>query len=303
MTIRFDGQVAIVTGAGRGMGRDMAQMLARRGAKVVVNDYGGAASTLVSGSLDVAQSVADGIVAEGGQAVANGDSVGTGEAATAIVQQAMEVFGRVDILVNNAGGSVVGALDAFEDHEIEGVVRTNLMGPYMLMRRVWPIMRAQGYGRIVNIMSGAMLGMGQVAPYAAGKAGLIGLNADAAIQGKALGIGVNGVCPVAYSRLAKGGPQGASDWLKQGYPPALVAQAVVYLCSRDNTASGEIYNVGGGRVSRYAMYANDGFYDPALTAESLATHMDQARDMAAARDSRDAQHFSRLPPGGAPARD
>jgi NAD(P)-dependent dehydrogenase (short-subunit alcohol dehydrogenase family) len=279
MSIRFDGQAAIVTGAGRGMGRDIAQMLARRGAKVLVNDYGGAASTLTRGSIEVAQSVADGIVAEGGVAVADGSMVGTGEAAAAMVDRAMAAFGRVDILVNNAGGAVVGALDAFEDAEIEGVLRTNLIGPYMLMRRAWPIMRAQGYGRIVNIMSGAILGLGAHAPYAAGKAGLMGLNADAALQGKAFGVAVNGVCPVAYSRLAKGGPQEIADRLKQNYPPALVAEAVVFLCSRQNPATGEIFHVGGGRVSRYAMFGNEGFYDAALTAESLAAHFDQARDL------------------------
>lgn len=279
MTLRFDDQVAIVTGAGRGMGRDIAQQLARRGAKVLVNDYGGAASTLTPGSIEVAQGVVEGIVAEGGLAIADSSMVGTGESAAAIVARAMEAFGRVDILVNNAGGSVVGELDAFEDAEIEGVLRTNLIGPYMLMRRAWPIMRAQGYGRIVNIMSGAILGLGRHAPYAAGKAGLIGLNADAALQGAAFGVLVNGVCPVAYSRLAKGGPQEIADRLKQHYPPALVAEAVVYLCSRENPATGEIFHVGGGRVARYALFGNEGFYDPQLTAESLAAHFDQARDL------------------------
>jgi len=282
VTLRFDEQVAIVTGAGRGMGRDIAQQLARRGAKVLVNDYGGAASTLTPGSIEVAQGVVEGIVAEGGVAIADGSMVGTGESAEAIVARAMEAFGRVDILVNNAGGSVVGELDAFEDAEIEGVLRTNLIGPYMLMRRAWPIMRAQGYGRIVNIMSGAILGLGRHAPYAAGKAGLMGLNADAALQGAAFGVQVNGVCPVAYSRLAKGGPQEIADRLKQHYPPALVAEAVVYLCSRENPATGEIFHVGGGRVARYALFGNEGFYDPQLTAESLAAHFDQARDLTSA---------------------
>jgi NAD(P)-dependent dehydrogenase (short-subunit alcohol dehydrogenase family) len=283
MTLRFDGQAAIVTGAGRGMGRDIAQMLARRGAKVLVNDYGGAASTLTRGSIEVAQSVADGIVAEGGVAVADGSMVGTGEAAAAMVDRAMAAFGRVDILVNNAGGAVVGALDAFEDAEIEGVLRTNLIGPYMLMRRAWPIMRAQGYGRIVNIMSGAMLGMGMVAPYAAGKAGLMGLGADAAVQGRAFGVQVNGVCPVAYSRLAKGGPQEVADRLKQHYPPRLVAEAVVYLCSRENPATGEIFHIGGGRVARYAMFGNAGLFDADLTADNLAERFDDVRDLSGAK--------------------
>jgi NAD(P)-dependent dehydrogenase (short-subunit alcohol dehydrogenase family) len=289
MTIRFDGQAAIVTGAGRGMGRDIAQMLARRGAKVLVNDYGGAASTLVPGSAEIAQSVADGIVAEGGVAIADGTMVGTGEAARTIVDAAIAAFGRVDILVNNAGGSVVGELDAFEDEEIEGVVRTNLMGPYMLMRRAWPHMRAQGYGRIVNIMSGAILGLGAHAPYAAGKAGLMGLNADAALQGAKIGVKVNGVCPVAYSRLAKGGPQEMADRLKAHFPPRLVAEAVVFLCSRENPATGEIFHVGGGQVARYAMFGNAGLSDLELTADNLSGRFAQVRDLADAKP---------LPPGG-----
>ncbi len=282
MSIRFDGQVAIVTGAGRGMGRDIAQLLARRGARVVVNDYGGAASTLEPGSIDVARSVVDGILAEGGEAVADASTVGTGEAARGIVDRALEAFGRVDVLVNNAGGSVVGALDAFEDDEVEGVLRANLVGPYMLMRRVWPHMRAQGHGRIVNVMSGAMLGLGDVAPYAAGKAGLMGLGADAALQGEAHDIRVNGVCPVAYSRLARGGPQAVADRLEQHYPPRLAAEAVVYLCSRENRATGEVFHAGGGRVARYAMVRNQGIHDPELTADRLARRFADVRDLAGA---------------------
>jgi NAD(P)-dependent dehydrogenase (short-subunit alcohol dehydrogenase family) len=167
--IRFDGQVAIVTGAGRGMGRTHALLLASRGACVVVNDYGGDPSTLHPGTIDAAQSVVDEITEAGGQAVADGTMIGTGAAAGAVVDHALDAFGRVDMLVNNAGGALIGDIDAFADDEIEGVLRTNLIGPYMLMRRVWPHLRAQSYGRIVNIMSSATLGIGNIAAYAAGK--------------------------------------------------------------------------------------------------------------------------------------
>jgi NAD(P)-dependent dehydrogenase (short-subunit alcohol dehydrogenase family) len=167
--IHFDGQVAIVTGAGRGMGRTHALLLASRGACVVVNDYGGDPSTLHPGTIDAAQSVVDEITEAGGQAVADGTMIGTGAAAGAVVDHALDAFGRVDMLVNNAGGALIGDIDAFADDEIEGVLRTNLIGPYMLMRRVWPHLRAQSYGRIVNIMSSATLGIGNIAAYAAGK--------------------------------------------------------------------------------------------------------------------------------------
>src|SRR5579862_8697389 len=136
MSIRFDGDVAIITGAGRGLGREIAERLARRGAKVLVNDYGGDASTLNPGPASVAQAAADAICEQGGVAVADATRVGTGEAAHTIVQRALHAFGRVDILVNNAGGAVVGDLDEFDDAAIEGVLQTNFLGPYMLMRRV-----------------------------------------------------------------------------------------------------------------------------------------------------------------------
>lgn len=279
--IRFDGQVAIVTGAGRGMGRSIALSLAKRGCKVVVNDYGGSASTIKAGSVEVAQRVVEEIVAAGGQAVAEGSSVGTGASADAIVAAAMGAFGRVDILVNNAGGTIVGPLDAHEDEAIEGVVRTNLIGPYMLMRRVWPLMRAQNYGRVVNVMSSAMLGIGGIAPYAAGKAGLFGLTSDAAIQGREHNIRVNGVNPVSASRLSKGGPQ--EEWLKQHFPPHLAAEAIAFLCSSACNVSGEAFAIGGGRIARSAFFTGHGYRDEALTAESVAAHMEEARNLDGAR--------------------
>jgi NAD(P)-dependent dehydrogenase (short-subunit alcohol dehydrogenase family) len=283
MTIRFDGQAAIVTGAGRGLGREIAERLARRGAKVLVNDYGGDASTLNAGSPSVAEAVAQGIRDLGGEAVADATRVGTGEGARAIVERALDAFGRVDILVNNAGGAVVGDLDAFEDAAIEGVLQTNFLGPYLLMRRAWPHMRAQGYGRIVNILSGAMFGLGGRAAYAAGKAGLMGLTAEAAIEGEGLGVLVNGACPVAYTRLAKGGPADIAERLKRSYPAGLAAEAVVYLCSRENRANGEIFDVGGGRVGRYAVFANPGVHEAELTCERLHARFDETRDLSAAR--------------------
>jgi hypothetical protein len=145
-------------------------------------------------------------------------------------------------------------------------------------------------------MSGAMLGLGLHAPYAAGKAGLMGLNADAALQGRKIGVQVNGVCPVAYSRLAKGGPQEIADNLKAHYPPRLVAEAVVYLCSRENEASGEIFHVGGGEAARYAMFANAGIFDPDLTADSLADRIATVRDLS------DAKPLPLGGKGGAPAK-
>lgn len=174
--LNFEGQVAIVTGAGRGIGRATALALAKRGAKVLVNDYGGKFDTMTPGSRDVAQSVVDEIIEAGGEAAADASSVGTGESAQAIVDAAVKAFGRVDILVNNAGGSRPWHnIDEDLDDAIEGVVRSNLLGSMMLMRRVWPLMRAQNYGRIVNISSNTVLGMQGVLAYVPQKAASSGL--------------------------------------------------------------------------------------------------------------------------------
>jgi NAD(P)-dependent dehydrogenase (short-subunit alcohol dehydrogenase family) len=152
----------------------------------------------------------------------------------------------------------------------------------MLLRRVWPIMRAQGYGRIVNMMSAAMLGMAKTAAYSAAKAGLIGLTNVAATEGAANGILVNGIWPVGNTRLVGGlTDQTLIDWMKQ-FPPRLVSEAIVYFCSTQNATTGEMFSVGAGRVARNAVYNAAGFRDPHLTAESLAAHIGEARDMTGA---------------------
>lgn len=279
--IRLDGQVAIITGAGRGMGRTHALLLAERGAKLLVNDYGGAQSTLSPGSISHAEAVAAEIRAAGGEAEADATMVGTGESARLIVEHALDRFGRVDILVNNAGGSLIGDPDAFEDEEIEGVLRTNLIGPYMLLRRVWPLMRAQGYGRIVNIMSSAVLGAGQLGPYAAGKAGLLGLTHDAAFDGRPHNILVNGVFPTGASRLTESSQEDLARWYRTYFQPEKVSAFIAYLCSAAVDFSGEVFNVGGGRVARLAIFDNEGMFDPAITPESVAENIALIRDLSA----------------------
>lgn len=279
--IRLDGRVAIVTGAGRGMGRTHALLLAERGAKVLVNDYGGAQSTLTPGSISHAQAVVEEIRAAGGEAQADAGMVGTGTSAGAIVDHALDMFGRVDILVNNAGGSLIGEPDAFEDEEVEGVLRTNFIGPYMLLRRAWPLMRAQGYGRIVNVMSSAVLGAGHLGPYAAGKAGLLGLTHDAAFDGRAHNILVNGVFPTGASRLTETSQEDVALWYRTNFQPEKVSALIAYLCSEQLDFSGEVFNVGGGRVARLAIFDNDGLFDPAISPESIADNIDAIRDLSA----------------------
>jgi NAD(P)-dependent dehydrogenase (short-subunit alcohol dehydrogenase family) len=279
--IDFKGQVAIVTGAGRGMGRAIALLLAERGARVVVNDYGGD-PTGIPGTSEPAESVVAEIHAKGGEAIANTATVGTGQDADAIVGAALDAFGRVDILVNNAGGSTIAPIDELADAEIERVMRTNYWGAYLLIRRVWPHMRRQRYGRILNMASSATLGIGTVAPYSSAKAAMVGLTCEAAIEGKPDGIQVNAVFPTGYTRLAAKSQADARVWMEKWFAPELVAQAIAYFVSREMPYSGEVYGVGGGRVSRIATFNNDGYFDRQLTPEVLAAHIEQVRDLSQA---------------------
>lgn len=278
--LSFEGQVAIVTGSGRGIGRATARALGKRGAKVLVNDYGGGFDTLTPGTKEVAQSVADEIVAAGGEAVADGTAVGTGDSARAIVGAAMDAFGRVDILVNNAGGSrPFHNVDEDADENVEGVIRSNLIGSLMMMRRVWPVMRGQNYGRIINTSSNTVLGQQGMLAYVAAKGGVIGFSGTAAIEGRPLGILVNTVFPQAYTRSVDDTAEpGTMDWFKP-HTPELVAEGVVYLCSRECTASGELFRIGGGRFGRYGIYGNKGVENANLTAEFVAEHFADCRDM------------------------
>ncbi|MCV7193098.1 SDR family NAD(P)-dependent oxidoreductase [Mycolicibacterium brumae] len=289
--LSFAGQVAIVTGAGRGIGRATALALGKRGAKVLVNDYGGSFDTMTAGTTEVAQAVVEEIKAAGGDAVADGSSVGTAESARGIVEAAVNAFGRVDILVNNAGGSrPFHAVDEDTDGHLEGEIRTNLIGAMTLMRRVWPLMREQGYGRIVNTSSNTVLGQQGMLGYVAAKGGVIGISSAAAIEGKPLGILVNTVFPQAYTRsVEETADPGAMEWFRS-HTPELVGEGVAYLCSRDCDASGGLFRIGGGRFSRYAVYGNAGVSDDALTAEFVAEHFEQASDMSAAEHVTDAAY-------------
>src|SRR5690606_25919672 len=151
----------------------------------------------------------------GGEAIANDMAVGTGQSAQVIVDAAMEAFGRIDILVNNAGGSAAFCdVDGDSDDRVEAVIRTNLLGSAMLMRRVWPIMREQRYGRVVNTSSNSVLGMGGALAYASAKGGIIGLSSTAAIEGEALGILVNVVFPAAYTRGVELRDSGTMEWFR-----------------------------------------------------------------------------------------
>jgi NAD(P)-dependent dehydrogenase (short-subunit alcohol dehydrogenase family) len=271
--LRFDDQVALVTGAGGGMGRSYAIELARRGARVVVNDYGGTTGG-VSGNSDRAEAVVREIAEFGGNAVANGAAVGTDEAARAMVDQAVDAFGRLDILINNAGIVVLGGFDGVPFDSVETVYQTNLIGPHALISAAWPVMKRQGYGRILNVSSNSTLGSGGCASYSASKAGMIGLAMDAARDGASLGINVNAVMPLAYSRMFDDIPEPAFiAWMKTNFTVDDVALAMLPLLSRECSVTGRIFSTGGGRIARIALVEGEGVFLPDLTPENALAQL------------------------------
>jgi len=244
--LRFDGRVAIITGAGGGLGRSHALELARRGAHVLVNDLGGAVDGSGS-SQTAADRVVDEITALGGIAAANHDSVATVEGGQAIVQAAIDAFGRVDIVVNNAGILRDKAFHNMDDAMIQSVIDVHLKGAFYVSQPAYRLMREQGYGRIVNTSSASGLfgNFGQ-ANYGAAKAGLAGLTRVLALEGAGHGIKVNAIAPVAATRMTAD----ILGDLAAKVSPASVSPLVAYLAHEECAVNGHVYSVAGGRIAR-----------------------------------------------------
>ncbi|WP_067889555.1 SDR family NAD(P)-dependent oxidoreductase [Nocardia vaccinii] len=273
-TLTFDGQVAIVTGAGNGLGRCHALELARRGARVVVNDLGSAVDgTGSSGSA--ADAVVEEITAAGGTAVACTDSVATPTGGAAIAATAMDAFGQVDILVNNAGILRDATFKNMTAEQVDAVIAVHLAGAFHVTGAVWPIMRRQNYGRIVQTTSGTGLfgNFGQ-ANYGAAKMGLVGMMHVLAIEGARNGIAVNAIAPIARTRMTETIMGEAGKDLD----PELVTPAVIYLAHSVCDRTAHIYSVGGGRVSRVFIGVTEGVEDRQLTPESVAGQIDLIDD-------------------------
>ena len=244
--LRFEGRVAIITGAGGGLGRSHALELARRGAQVLVNDLGGAVDGSGS-SISAADRVVDEITALGGIAAPNHDSVATAEGGKAIVQGALDAFGRVDILVNNAGILRDKAFHKMDDAMIESVIDVHLKGALYVSQPAYRLMREQGYGRIVNTSSASGLfgNFGQ-ANYGAAKAGLAGLTRVLALEGASRGIKVNAIAPIAATRMT----EEILGTLADKVSPDSVSPLVAYLAHEECSVSGHVYSVAGGRIAR-----------------------------------------------------
>jgi NAD(P)-dependent dehydrogenase (short-subunit alcohol dehydrogenase family) len=275
--LRFDGRVAVVTGAGRGLGRAYAQLLASRGAKVVVNDHGGSVSGDGADS-GPAEQLVDAIRADGGEAVASTASVATREGGEAIIATALEHYGRIDVLVHNAGNVRRASLKEMTYEDFDAVLDVHLRGAFHVVRPAFPLMCDAGYGRIVLTSSiGGLYGNHTVANYAAAKAGVIGLSNVAALEGAAEGVRCNVIVPAAVTRMADGIDTSA-------YPPMgaeLVAPVVGWLAHESCSVTGELFIALAGRVARAVIAESRGVYRPSWTVEDVGSHLDAIRDVAA----------------------
>ncbi|MEY2423743.1 MAG: hypothetical protein QOI95_3810 [Acidimicrobiaceae bacterium] len=270
----FDGKVAIITGAGGGLGRSHALELAKRGALIVVNDLGGSVDG-EGGSHTAAQKVVDEIKAAGGEAVANYDSVATPEGGESIVQTAVDSFGRVDIIINNAGILRDASFKNMTKEMLEPIIDVHLKGAFYVTRPAWQLMRDQGYGRIVNTSSGAgVFGNFGQTNYGAAKMGLVGFTRVLAVEGAKNNIKANAIAPVAKTRMTEDILGPVADKLG----PEFVTPVVTYLAHESCPVTGEVYSVGGGRVARVFIGVTPGYTDPELTPESVRDHFDQIRD-------------------------
>jgi NAD(P)-dependent dehydrogenase (short-subunit alcohol dehydrogenase family) len=254
--LAFDGHVAIVTGAGRGLGRAHALALADRGARVIVNDVGGALDG--SGTAeDPAAEVVDIIRASGGEAVVDRSSVATAQGGEAIVGAALAAFGRIDIVVNNAGILRDASFHKLSDDQLDAVLDVHLRGAVHVTRPAWKHFRDQGSGRVINTTSNAgLLGNFGQANYAAAKMGLVGLTHVLAIEGAKYGIKANAIAPVARTRMTD---QVLGD-LADAVDPSYVSPLVVLLAHDRCPISGEVLSVGAGRVARFFIGATRGWY-------------------------------------------
>ncbi|OMC48311.1 short-chain dehydrogenase [Mycobacterium sp. IS-1264] len=295
--LQFDDRVAVITGAGGGLGKEYALLLASRGARIVVNDTGG--SVTGDGSDGgAAAAVAEEIRQAGGQAVPDTHSVATPEGGKAIVDTAIRAWGRVDIVINNAGIVRDAPFEDMTADLLEPLLDVHLKGAFHVTRPAWKVMREQRYGRVVNTCSAAgILGAERMSNYGAAKTGLIGFTRVVAAEGAGHNIKVNAVAPIAYTRMlarelenATGQRAAENDAAAQEVlddlvgqylqklDPALVAPVVAFLAHQDCPVTGEIYSVGAGQVSRFFIGRTKGFYRSELSIEDVRDHLGEIRD-------------------------
>lgn len=272
--IRYDNRVAIITGAGGGLGRSYALYLSQRGAKIVVNDLGGTTDGQ-GNNTKAADSVVAEIKAAGGQAVANYDSVSSAAGGENIVKTAMDAFGKVDIVINNAGILRDSSIIKMTSASFDMLIDVHLKGAFYVTQPAFKIMKENGYGRIVNTASAAGLfgNFGQV-NYAAAKMGLVGMSSVFAIEGAKYNIKSNVIAPIARTRLTESlmAPMGEAANV---FDPTYIAPLVAYLCSEECEYSHDVFNVGAGRYARIFVGSAPGWNAPKgapPTVEDIRNH-------------------------------
>ena len=274
--IRFDGKVAIVTGAGGGLGRQHALELARRGAKVVVNDLGGSMDGS-GGNSAADEAVVAEIKAAGGEAIANGASVTDDAGVANLVKQTMDAYGRIDILIANAGILRDKSFSKMELADFEAVMQVHVWGTYKPIKAVWEIMKTQNYGRIVvTTSSSGMYGNFGQANYGAAKMAVLGLMNTLKIEGQKNNIRVNAISPVAATRMTEGlMPPEVLEKLK----PEYVTPGVVYLVSED-APTGAILTAGAGAFALSRIFETEGVYlaEGGLSVEEVAANWEKIND-------------------------
>ena len=279
--LRFDGKVAIVTGAGGnpGLGRSYAMSLAERGARVVVNDLGSGPDG--RGTLRArADAVADEIVAAGGEAIADTNSVAMESSAKAVVTTAIDAWGRVDILINNAGVFHATSFEEVSASDLTKIVQVHLFGNIWMCRAVLPFMKQQSYGRIVNISSSATFGAPYQVVYGAAKAGIFGLTRGLAGETREFGVAVNAFDPVAHTAsidhlFEELSVPGLDD---SELDPDLVAPAVIYLAHERCPFSGKFISSGARHTSEFYIGKTAGYYSTSTTAEDIGDNFDKVLD-------------------------
>lgn len=291
--VSFKNRVAIVTGAGGGLGRTYALEIAKRGGAVVVNDLGGSVEG-AGGSTNMADKVVEEIKAAGGQAVASYDSVATREGAQRIAQTAIDTFGRIDALINNAGNMRYKPFEQWSEEDFAALISVHLNGTFNVCQAVWPHMKQQGYGRIVSTSSSAgMFGDEFYAGYSSAKAGITGLMNVLSHEGKAHGILCNLLMPVALTRMTDNvSAQMDSDDIEKSadllaavqnaMDPSFTTPLAVYLASEACTTTRELYSSCAGRIARVFVGATQGWQGPRdqpCSADDIAANIDLIRNL------------------------
>jgi len=275
----FSDRVVVITGAGRGIGRAHAELLASRGAAVVVGDLG---STIDGSGIDgddPAREVADAITAAGGRAVACSADVTTEEGAVALVEAAISAFGQLDAVINNAGIVRTAPFDQVPYEEYQRHLDVHYFGALRVCRAAWPHLLKSPAGRVVNTISQAMLGNPDMSHYGGSKGALFGLTRNLAVEGMAGGVTVNAIAPGAGTRMAEAAADTLSpevmEYMRTQLLPEHVAPVAAYLVHPSCTVTGEVFNIAGGIVNRLALVNTAGIHDPALTVETVAARFDE----------------------------